>query len=310
MEPQTPAELYELAQFAQRVGAYEEAKTLLEGVATADPDYQSGSVRTQRASLDRLIADRALLDQAASILADHRNGLISRALAGLGELSSSHPDSPVLRDLARRGVTREKLERQVHELDVRRIARAWMPEVRSRIDVLARDREITMAEAAQVVKRQLEKEVLATLAERFAMDAKQVEELFKERGRSTKVIGSYGSGTYIVYQKEKKPPAPSTPSRRRPGQSAQQRTNRPKIEKRPPEEWWAQMDLPERRRFLLAIYGESSKLVEILRVEFDKCKTCGGQGYQIIYATGSGGNTQALCDRCFGVGVDKKVIFR
>lgn len=312
----TPAELFGLAIFAQKVGAFRHAKALLSEVVAGDPDFQPTAIQSQLEALELLIADQSLLETAERILSHHRSGQIDRAIEALTQLVAEQPDSPLIADLKRRGVSIDKLNAYQQGLQVKRVSKAWFLELQDAITAVARDRELTLQEAQQMVARSVEETVIQAIAAKLGIEGTEVAELFQERAKVSKYVGDYGSGTYLVVKLPKRKRSRNTPSRQQGGRrggrngQGQRSTRQRRTPKRPAEEWWAQMDLPAKRRYLTAYYAEKSKSVELVREERPKCSRCGGRGFRIVFSPGSGSNTQVVCDRCYGIKYDKRVIFR
>ncbi len=305
-EPKTPEDHYELAQYCQRIGAYDEAKTHLGLAVAADPEYRAAGIRAQMETLDRLVADRRLIELAETIREQFRSGLHAKVLEGLLDLETRAPGSPLLANLAKSGITKERVEARRRSELSRQIVTRWYQLARDFCTRKGREEGITLQAAKAYVSKEMGEEIVKRIAEALSIDAGEVRPLMAERKGGVKHVATYGSGTYLVEQKKKEGARPP-PNRGR--QSPQSSRNRREPQKPTAEDWWKAADLPARRDFLLATYVETTGDFELVRAEYDNCPKCGGRGFLVILVPGAENNRYA-CDRCWQQKTDKRVVFR
>ncbi len=304
--PTTAEGHFAAADYARRIGAYDEALEHLKKCAEVDPGWRAEVVKAQREGAEKILASAEARGLFEKIRRHVRSGEWKAALASVEDLTKRFPDSPILGELDKEKLNRERiLERQKHSFQSR-ISSDWITIAHALIRQKVREKELSMQEAKNWAEKELSEQVAARVAEKLGIDVGGVRELWNGRRPGSPRQASYGNGTFLVEKlKPKKAPQSSTPRRRATTQQpADQGPKKPT-----PEEWWTRTAPDERFRWLLAYYAERTKSLEVVRTDYSQCVKCSGRGFlSVIAQTGDTGYIP--CDRCWQLGRDRVVVYR
>ncbi len=311
-EPQTPQGHMDFAAHSQRIGDYEKALEHLETLQEEFPEFKAEGVRLQKEAVLVIRSQQEAISLFDEVRAAAHRKQYDRAMAALEKLQADFPESPILEKVERYGLTSERLVAARRELDRERVASRYFYWMRDVAMDKAREEELTLSEVKSYAQREMADDISERVASSEQFTAEEVKELWAERESFLKRRTSYGNGTFLV-EKPKKKAKPSTQNRGRDrrGRRNNSRDDGPKIERKPPtaDEWWMRARPNERRDWLLSFYAEHSSDVNVKRTDYKQCLRCGGAGSLSVLGQ-TGGSQAIICDRCWGLGVDKVVVFQ
>ncbi|MBI1852651.1 MAG: hypothetical protein HYR85_20090 [Planctomycetes bacterium] len=306
-------------EYARRIGAYEESLDHLKKCAELDAEWKPEVVKAQREGVEKILASVEARGLFEKIRRDVRSGEFNKAIAEVDDLTKRYPDSPILADLSKEKLTKEKIVDAQKTYFKKRISGDWISNVKELIRSKVREKDLSLQEAKNWTEKDLPDQTAKKVAEKLGIDVGTVRELWKGRVTLGNRTASYGNGTFLIEKlKPKKPPTTSGGSsgggssggpRRRPS-SQQQQSQADQGPKKPtPEEWWTAASPDVRAEWLRAYYAERTKDLEVARIDYSQCVKCSGKGY-LSTLSGSGDVTYLPCDRCWQLGKDRVVHFR
>jgi len=311
--PQGGPEHFETVQYCRRIGDYEKALEHLALIEESHPDFQPEAVQLQKSAVSVLLEQKEALELFDELRLAASRSRYDDALAALTRLESRFPESPILETVRRRRLDREHLEERQREQDRERVTGRYYYWMRELARQKVREEELTLAEVRSYAEREFANDIAAQVAESENLEVDEVKELFAARETRFKRRATYGDGTYLVEERKKsrRPERRGRSDRRDPRRRDPRRGPERTIEYKPPtpDEWWAKAGPVARRDWLLAYYAEHSSDVDVLRTDHKSCVRCGGTGRLRLLGT-SGGATEVPCDRCWGLGKDKIVVFQ
>lgn len=311
---------WDLAKFATAIGHYGKAIEGFLKVRELDPGYKEDYVTTQLARLEESLKNQRIEEALASARRKAQFHQYTRALSILDELLAMESLDPDLRyqaELRKKDVLKDR-----YEYYAKRVARGYHRLLERKVREIARDPELSLREARRAVQRDLHKEIVAELGQKYGLDPKEeVEKMWKDRKKYYHVnhTAGYGSGTFIVQGKIKgaerlnkqvERAIRRAMRRNRRDEGGGISVPRQKLPKPPtPDEWWKKATTREKANWLEAYFAENSGHMEVVGERWHDCPTCGATGrvgftgaqWETIYVT---------CPRCGGHRRDKGVAYR
>ncbi len=260
-------------------------------------------------------------------------GKFGEAFAQLETFGTRFPRSPLLEDRARL-VSRVQIE-QTRALE-RAVPQRWHYWSAALI------REAARALPYEAALAWLDGQVSEDIAAKVALDMEEiapglqvadVRSLWERRGRGRSHSATYGIATWLLgadaaragLPEPKTEGAPSAKDSQRAeledriqryfkNQVQANRSSSGAQDAEDPAEVWATMDANARTQWMLAWYAENSGDMQLDRVAFAPCRTCGGTGVIEVYSTGNSvspsGSRLHKCPLCRQVGVVRRVHYR
>jgi tetratricopeptide (TPR) repeat protein len=317
-----PAHL-ELAEFAELLGLYEDAVRHYLKVQTADPEYEPQRIKAKLGRLEELAKNKAFRDALAEVRRFGNAKLFKKAFAQLDELEKASPSEGLAAEVrALRDWTTKKRKEHFWGL----VRERYLVTVKNKIAAMSRDEKLKLAEAQAQLRSKLGKEAMADLAQRLEIEAKEAEELWKDRRFSSPRYASYGSGTFIVVPMSQKAQQQQAELQRylmqeqarraqqnrggNGGQTGQFQSEPFKIPKPPTkDEWWTRSKASEREAFMFAYWVQNAKMVEVVGEFNEDCTRCGGSG-SLPIAGQQGDTIRTTCVVCHAHGTFKAIRFK
>jgi len=241
-------------------------------------------------------------------LADIRHRLYRKQFELCADLAAGfreqYPHSRQLSDLVE---LEREIERRKREHRGKGIASAYFTLLDRRVTRLARDEEVTLDVARELLESAVHEEIMISLGEDFRMPPEVVQELWDQRqGGSVRSFG-YGTGTFLLGKAKAlvfgrfdgaegdqdiqeadieedfddlvervKRQRQSQADRR---QAARRGSSILDDEGLSPDEWWAAQPNEGKQRWLLAYYAEASGQLRVLEARARNCRRCDARGY-------------------------------
>lgn len=216
-----------------------------------------------------------------------------------------YPESRQLGDLIE---LEADIERRKREYRGKGITSAYFALLDRRITRLARDLELSLDVARELIETVVHEEIMVSLGEDYQMSPETVQELWGERRGGSVRSFAYGTGTFILGQAkalefgrfdDNDEPDGSADEdeieedfddlvervkRQRQQQAARRQSARRGSgvlddEGPSPDEWWQQQSAEDRQRWLLAYYAEASGQLRVLEARPRDCRRCDARGY-------------------------------
>jgi tetratricopeptide (TPR) repeat protein len=299
-----------LAKYAERVGAYPQAKTAYESAA-ADPEFPyAEQARSKVAQLAALIRDKEAFDTLRDLKIKLNSAQFNRLREGLETFFEKHPEAG---DAVKKSV--ETLKEQFKKAREKALSRAAGDQLLKILERMIRarvkEKEVKLNEVLGWTKKTLTEEALAELAKTLqridaSVTPEEARTLWDARPKKDWKRARYGSGTFIVEPPKIKPP--SGGSRSGGGGGPGVTLDLPKPPTR--DGWWEKASVDERVQWVLAHFVETSGLFEVSpKKDRSPCDRCLGQG--MLTATATNGQEIAyLCPKCGGAQTEVTIKFR
>ncbi len=316
VNPQDARGHYRVAQYAERAGAYEDAKAEYEQAA-ADESFLNRDMATKKVEqLTALLKDQQALEDLRLLRETLSSGQFAKVRSGIEKFLETHPEvgeavKKKLEDL-KASFAKTRTTRMSKEAGDRFVKIA-----QKLIAAKVKPKDTAINDVLGWARKQLPDEAFDELLQALQHfdSAVTIEETktFWE-GRPKKPNGwksaRYGSGSFIVEPPKIKPPS-NQGGGNRPQRGGGGGGPAPTIKiPSPPtrDTWWT--DTKERPEWTLAYFVENSGLFEVApKKEKSQCDLCGGAGL-ITKALSNGGQLSYLCNRCGGAQYDLTVKFR
>jgi hypothetical protein len=274
--PKSAEEHLELARWCMDIGAFAEAVH----------HFRQAEAEDELALAETMLEKADLLKE----LTELRNeGRREEALEKLGELrEGGQLPSSVLDSLERQ--IRSRAERSYRKHPSILFWRLLREVLLAKIE----DRDLTLIEARRWASSPegLAAEVFLRIAAITDIPAKEARQIFDGRRNARVVRLNFGKGTFLhpdLLQAAGKPPPPGPQSG---------------------EGWWTGAETEDRKAFLLAWVAEFTGLLDVLRIDERRCKTCGGKGVLITLSAVDGHTIRKVCPTCNFVGIQRIVFCR
>jgi hypothetical protein len=305
---------FRLAKYAERVGAYAEAKEAYENAAT-DPEFLYQEQARQKATqLSALLKDREAFETVRDLKVKLSSKQFAKVREGIEKFPERHPDAG---EAVKKAV--EALKAQFLKEREKALAKAagdQFPKIVLRlIQPRVKEKEVKVQEVLGWAKRTLPEEAMAELAGKAhlgrldsAVTPEEARTFWDARPKREWKKAHYGAGTFVV-----EPPKPKTGTsggggQRRSGSGPAVQIEIPKPPTR--DSWWEKESVEKRKEWIFANFVENSGLFEVKpKKERSQCDVCLGQGVLKKMLSG-GGELVYLCTRCGGAQFDLTVLYR
>ena len=329
---------YEFARELEAVSAYQQALahlTIAAELGAGDSALLSrieGSIpRIETAIKHRLETDK--IKEIRTLMYRERFSLAEEKLQAFKD---EHPNSPVYEDYLK---VAEKFESEREKAMIRYLSLNWYKRAASMLKKKSLDRKATMESLQTYATTDVPQALRVAMAEELdvmkeGMDLSEVDGLWQRRKeRKTKRHqAGFGNGTWILGEARARAgmkaeeEAEENDGRTQAEKDLQDRYRRylenlessrraaGTNEEDSPDDWWKNATASARYMWLLAYYAEFSGDFELLKVYFDGCPTCNGDGFIELIELGasstSGGKKRKKCTTCHGVAVKRSLFFR
>jgi hypothetical protein len=338
--PQVSAEdamaQFEFARELEAVSAYEFALTHLEMAAELAIDDApllsriEGAIPRVRTAIEHRVETDKLRDIRTLIYRER----FAEAEALLEEFATEHSDSPIYEDYIK--VT-EKFEGQRDSAMLRYLERNWYKRAAALLKKKALDRKANVESLQQYATSELPDLMRKTMAEELAvmkedLAPSEVAALWESRlgTKPKRHQAGFGNGTWILGEARARSGVKEEEANEEDGRSAAEKELQDRYKRyldnlersrraagtdteQTPEDWWSIASSSSRFQWLLAFYAEYSGDFELVRVMFDSCPTCNGDGsIEILEIGGQGGGQpqRKKCPTCHGVSIRRSIFFR
>lgn len=247
---------------------------------------------------------------------------------------NEHDDSPVYDQFIE---VEEKFEEQREAAMVRYLERNWYKRAASMLKKRALDRKATVETLQQYATAELPDLMRKVMAEELAtmkadLGPAEISSLWEARMEDKKPKrhqAGFGNGTWILGEARARAGLKNEQEDEQDTRSAAERELQDRYKRylenlersrraagtnteSTPEDWWSQASASSRFQWLLAFYAEFSGDFELVRVMFDECATCNGDGSVEIIEVGGGSNQpqRRKCPTCQGVTIRRTIFFR
>lgn len=342
LDAQDPRSHLELAQFCERVFAFDRAVEHLEAARALDPTLDASELEAGLVRNRRKLENLGQLEHMREADRMRSRGRFDQALAHIELFKESYPKSPLLRDMQRKQAQVERArERALRE----KVVRTWHGWARKLTFSAARDPNMTLEAAITWLEDGLHDDVLAavheelsrTVSANITTDEVATYWAARENGRWQKA--TYSMGTWLLGEDaalagmpETKDPSAEPESetaalRRRleermkryeRSQSVVRRASSGFDSEEERNSFWTGWSSSGRSGWMLAYYAENSGDMELRpEVFFRACRDCGGSGVRHIIKTGgsvsgsAGAHDRTVpCRTCHNVGQTRRISFR
>lgn len=331
--PQLPGDYVELARRCIQVEAYAEARGHLE-TALADPEFsaseQAQSVQNLLARVDVFLKAEDALQRVRDIKRFNFQKKYDQALEEIAAVRTRYEDDEGIIKL----LELDRIERQVatnrrnhFQGEVRRrffkvLDALVSKKVRER-DPDDRSKALGLKAIIQWVAnaRGLTQEIFLAISDQTGLADQEAREFWENRPRGQARRYSYGGGTFLhpeVAGRVARAMRGGQSNRSTPGSSrgGSIRNRNPQgrqqqVKLKTGDDWWAAASAKEQRNFLKAYYAEfGGGTLQVLRVEQEPCRNCGGKGILISQNAATGEEIRLPCDVCALAGHSRIVICR
>lgn len=319
IDPQDARGWFRLAQFCEKIGAYEQAKEAYDTAATDEAFLQREVARTSGVRMAALIADKSSFDELRELRVALGANLWKRVREATDSFLTRHPDAsdPVKKKFEDLKVEFTK-KRATYFADL--AGKSLERIVRRQIELKVRPKDAAFTEVQAWIRKDAILDSLAELTKQLQVrDAAVTDEEAKAffEARPKRAAGwkraSYDSGSFLIEPAKIKPPSgqPKSPS----GSSKKNNNQGPPVVipvPKPPtrDTWWETATGDVRTRFWFATFVEKNGVFEI-KPKHDRiaCGTCDAAGKLTKLGT-SGASLEYLCPRCGGSQYDQVVVYR
>jgi hypothetical protein len=327
---------FEFAREMEAVSGYEFAKTHLEQarILAVGDDALLKRIDGAMPRIKLAIDHRVETDKIKEIRSLMYRERFAMAEEKLAEFEQMHSDSPIYEDYIK---VAEKFEAKREEAMIRFLRRNWHKRAASLLKKKSLDRKAKVEALQNYATTELPQLLREVMAEELAgmkvgVDPSEVDQLWSRRTeqKSKRHQAGFGNGTWILGEAKAQAGLKVEEAEENDGRTEAERElqNRYKRylenlersrrasgtnEEVSPEDWWKTASASTRFQWLLAFYAEFSGDFDLVRVNFDKCSTCNGDGYVEITELGSGSkgqNQRRKCPTCHGVLVRRSIFFR
>jgi hypothetical protein len=305
---------FRVAKFAEKVGAYEQAKAAYENAAS-DPEFlYAEQARGKVAQLDALLKDKEAYETIRDLKVKLSSKQFVRVAEGIKGFSERHPEAG---EAVKKALTAlEEQYKTQRQATLSKAAGDMLPKIVSRL-ILARVRpkDVKVTDVLSWAKRELPEEAMVELAGRTALGRfdptvtpEEARTLWDARPKRDWKRSSYGAGTFVVEPPKIKPPSGG-------GGGGSRRSSGPAVEMeipKPPtrDSGWEKESADRRRDWMMAHFAETSGLFEVHpKKDRTMCDLCVGTGL-MRKVLSTGGELVYLCTRCGGAQFDLTVKFR
>lgn len=329
--PTTPAEFVELGKQCVQVEAYRQAKEHFDA-ALADEEYGAGE---QATIVRNLLARVEVFLKAEDGLAGVREAKRLRfqkrfdeSLGLIAGLRTEYEDNPAILEL----LNLDRLERQVasdrRTHFQRQVRRRFFTIFDSLVNKKVREKDdddrskdigIKTVTQWATNPRGLVEDIFGELASQTGLDKQEAREFWDSRSQGQVRRYNYGQGTFIhpdVASRVAKALRPKAQrnrggSSRMSGRNRNPRGNQQQVKLKTADDWWNNATSKEKRNFIRAWFAESGNgILEVLRIESELCRTCGGKGVLVSQAANSAEEIRTPCPACNMAGHRRIVICR
>lgn len=317
LNPVEARDWFKLAQHAEAVGAYAEAKEAYETAAADEAYLQRSQAQLGVTRMTAVLND----SEAIRTLNDLRNAVSSqlwkRVREGIEGFGAKHPDAsePVKKQLEGLKADFTK-KRSAAFADF--AGRNLEPIVKRMIELKVRVRDAAFNDIQAWIRKDAIEEGFAELAKRLqekdpSVTVEEVKTLFAARPKRPNSFRSarYDSGSFLIEPPQIKPPSGNPrPTQPQKGGNQGPPPNIPTPKPPTRDTWWTDATSDVRRNFWWATFVEKSGLYEVSpKKEKTPCSACDGAGKQSRML--SGGYLQEwLCVRCGGARFDIIIKYR
>ena len=313
----------EMARYAAALDLWEKAIMHLGAVRRLDPDYQPDYVANQLARYEenaRYARILARVKDAQQLAFYHHYDKALAILEAILSLQDGELSENIRLDVS---LAKDYIVKKRYEYYKKEVRNAYYRFMVSLVRKKSRDHTFELEDARRWVRRDLHKEIVAAIAEKYGLDPKkEVEKMWEEREVHSSRTATYGTGSFIVLGQAKG--ARERRQRLEEGmrQAAGMRGGRgndaqgglsaqPMKLPEPPtkEEWWARADGATKAHWMIAYYAENGRHLKVTGERRNPCERCGATGS--IKFQGAQGETIAVtCPTCAGHRFHKGVAYR
>ena len=329
-----PMALFDFARELEAVAAYDQALAQLQQAEILAVDDNALLSRIEGAipRIETAIEHRVETDKLRSIRTLMYRERFTEAEALLEEFATEHSDSPVYEDYIK---VVEKFEGQREAAMVRYLERNWYKRSASLLKKKALDRKANVEQLQQYATGELPELMREQMAEELAsmkedLSPSEVGRLWAERleDKPKRHQAGFGNGTWILGEAQARAGLKEEEGEEEDGRSAAEKELQDRYKRyldnlersrraagtdteQTPEDWWSNASASSRFQWLLAFYAEYSGDFELVRVVFDECSTCNGDGsVEIIEIGGNAQPQRKKCPTCHGVTIRRSIFFR
>ena len=317
VDPQDSRGWMRVAQYAERVGAYRQAKDAYETIAL-DETYLNRTMAQQKVvTLTALLKDQEALEALRFLRVQLSSGQFQKVREGLAAFAEKHPEAG------------EAVKKKVEELTARFTAERttfmskkagdnFVKKAQKLIADKVKPKDAVMSDVQAWTRKELPEEAFAELTKLLqtydlAVTPEETKTFWEGRPKKPNVWrkASYGSGSFIIEPAKIKPPTGGGGGGGRPPPRPGGGPAPPiKIPPPPHRAGWGDTPLSERAEWILAYFVENSGLFEVApKRDKSACALCLGEGL-IRKVLSGGGQLVYLCTRCGGTQYDLTVKYR
>jgi len=325
---------FEFARELEAVSAYEQALVhleLAETLAVGD-DALLNRIAASRPRIHTAIEHRTEIDKLKSIRTLMYRDRFAEAELLMEDFREEHEDSPVYEEYL---TLESKFEAQRDAAMLRYLERNWYKRAASLLKKKSLDRKQRMESLQQYASSELPQLMRETMAEELAfmkenLDPSEVDRLWASRleSKPKRHQAGFGNGTWILGEARARSGIQEEEAEEEDGRSAAERELQDRYKRylenleqsrraagtggeQTPDDWWQRATASSRFQWLLAFYAEFSGDFELVRVVFDTCATCNGDGTIEVIEVGAGaGETRKKCTTCQAIAIRRSIFFR
>lgn len=328
---------YDFARELEAIGAYELALGHLQVAAQlgADDAALVSRVNGMIPRMELAIEHKIETDKIKEIRTLIYRERFAIAEEKLDEFRELHSNSPVYEDYLK---VAEKFESQREDAMVRYLRRNWYKRAASLLKKKSLDRKATMESLQTYATSEVPEAVRAAMVVELEsmkenMDLSEIDALWARRmeNKPKRHQAGFGNGTWILGEERARAGLKEEEEDQEDGRTQAEKDLQDRYkrylenlersrrsagvsEEASPDEWWNTTSASARYQWLLAYYAEYSGDFNLLKVYFDKCGTCNGDGFEELVELGAsssgGGNKRRKCRTCHGVQVKRSLFFR
>ncbi len=331
LKADSPRGHFELAQYAESLGLYEESLEHYKKARELKPEDWKIRTDAAIARLGKLIQNKSAMLAYRAIISANARRKFDQARELVTALFQNYTDVEFPKD---QDALNTMVDQEEKVFLNRQVLRYMYLTARNLAWEQARKSTGTVAEALAYGGGQMQKDLLAKLAKKIKVDEKKILTAFSERstkntrklnmgsgsfllgsgggsggggsagsgGRNSKGGGSEGGYTVKIGGQNITIPKGVLGGGRGGGKS--KGGKKQKVD--PRKDWWRRADVSGRRSLIYAAWVQ--KNLEIVRQENIPCSTCGGKGIEDYYT--SSGRAQRTCGRCHGTKKDILFVYK
>ncbi|MFT7463237.1 MAG: hypothetical protein ACI9EF_001581 [Pseudohongiellaceae bacterium] len=315
---------FALAVACEGAGLLELAQGHYLTTGTLDSQLKVELIRSKLAWLEIKIEDAAETEALGEI----RHRLYRKQFALCSELAEAFRlEYPQSRQLGALVELEGDIESTKREFRGQGIVSAYFKRLDRQLTALARDEELTIDVAQEIMETAVHEEIVSGLADEYDMSPETVQELWDARRGGSVRSYNYGTGTFILgkakalefgrFDQQGDEQAESLEGsateedfddlvervkRQRQEQAARRQSSRRGSgslddEGLSADEWWLVQPLDEKKRWLSAYYAEASQQLRVIEARSRHCRRCDARGY-IEGTDQDGAPIQATCPVC------------